>query len=111
MTGVRDQATGIGPILASVVLRVGVLGAVQHGPERVCVRNLGCKQQKQTLADLKQGDILTGWGHSQNQETAEKEAGRVGNNDSHDILEQELINQLVRGLLRAQCYLSFSHFG
>ena len=46
VTGVRDQATGIGPILASVVLRVGVLGAVQYGPERVCVRNLGLKQQK-----------------------------------------------------------------
>lgn len=58
-------------------------------------------QQKQPLADLKQGDTLRGWGHSQNQETAEKEAGRVGNNDSYDILEQELINQLVRGLLCA----------
>ena len=61
----------------------------------------GCMQQKQPLADLKQGDTLRGWGHSQNQETAEKEAGRVGNNDSYDILEQELINQLVRGLLCA----------
>ena len=86
-------------------------GRSSHNSAPLQAAVFGCKQQKQTLADLKQGNVLRGWGHSQNQETAEKEAGRVGNNDNHGLLEQELINHLVRALLRAQCYLPFGHFG